>query len=95
MGSEMCIRDRLCVDSGRRFEDLDLVYKIFINPGEPKKGPFGEREIGSGSEVQIIDDLKNILGSGFNNVVVRYRGDSAKEQQKQMERFTEEIIPKL
>jgi hypothetical protein len=45
--------------------------------------------------VQIIDDLKNILGSGFNNVVVRYRGDSAKEQQKQMERFTEEIIPKL
>jgi alkanesulfonate monooxygenase SsuD/methylene tetrahydromethanopterin reductase-like flavin-dependent oxidoreductase (luciferase family) len=86
---------KLCVDSGRRFEDLDLVYKIFINPGEPEKGPFGEREIGSGSEVQIIDDLKNILGSGFNNVVVRYRGDSAKEQQKQMERFTEEIIPKL
>ena len=35
----------------------------------------------------IIDDLKNVLGSGFNNVVVRYRGDSAKEQQKQMEAY--------
>ena len=86
---------KLCVNSGRRFEDLDLVYKIFINPGEPKKGPFGEREIGSGSETQIIDDLKSILESGFNNVVVRYRGDNAKEQRTQMERFAEEIVPKL
>ena len=58
-------------------------------------GPFGEREIGSGSEAQIIDDLKSILESGFNNVVVRYRGDNAKEQRIQMERFAEEIVPKL
>ena len=86
---------KLCVNSGRRFEDLDLVYKIFINPGEPKKGPFEEREIGSGSEAQIIDDLKSILESGFNNVVVRYRGDNANEQRTQMERFAEEIVPKL
>ena len=86
---------KMCVNSGRRFEDLDLIYKIFINPGEPKKGPFGEREIGSGSEAQIIDDLKSILESGFNNVVVRYRGDNAKEQRTQMERFAEEIVPKL
>ena len=86
---------QFCENSGRRFEDLELVYKIFINPGEPKKGPFGEREIGSGSEAQIIDDLKNVLGSGFTRVVARYRGDNAKEQQIQMERFAEEIIPQL
>ena len=86
---------QLCESSGRVFDDLDLVYKIFINPGEAKKGPFGEREIGSGSEQQIIDDLKSILGAGFSSIIVRYRGDSAKAQQLQMERFAEEIIPSL
>jgi alkanesulfonate monooxygenase SsuD/methylene tetrahydromethanopterin reductase-like flavin-dependent oxidoreductase (luciferase family) len=86
---------QLCESSGRVFDDLDLVYKIFINPGEAKKGPFGEREIGSGSEKQIIDDLKSILGAGFSSIIVRYRGDSAKAQQLQMERFAEEIIPSL
>ena len=86
---------QLCESSGRVFDDLDLVYKIFINPGEAKKGPFGEREIGSGSEQQIIDDLKSILGAGFSSIIVRYRGDSAKAQQLQMARFAEEIIPSL
>ena len=86
---------QLCESSGRVFDDLDLVYKKFINPGEAKKGPFGEREIGSGSEQQIIDDLKSILGAGFSSVIVRYRGDSAEAQQLQMERFVEKIIPSL
>jgi alkanesulfonate monooxygenase SsuD/methylene tetrahydromethanopterin reductase-like flavin-dependent oxidoreductase (luciferase family) len=86
---------QLCESSGRVFDDLDLVYKIFINPAEAKKGPFGEREIGSGSEQQIIDDLKSILGAGFSSVIVRYRGDSAEAQQLQMERFVEKIIPSL
>ena len=86
---------QLCESSGRVFDDLDLVYKIFINPGEAKKGPFGEREIGSGSEQQIIDDLKSILDAGFSSIIVRYRGDSAKAQQLQMERFAEKIIPRL
>ena len=47
------------------------------------------------SEKQIIDDLKSILGAGFSSIIVRYRGDSAKAQQLQMERFAEEIIPSL
>lgn len=80
---------------GRRFEDLDLVYKIFLSPGEPKLGPFGERDIGSGSEAQITDDLKAILDAGFQKIVIRYRGDSAAAQMQQMERFAADIAPKL
>ncbi|MBM86537.1 MAG: hypothetical protein CMM47_11010 [Rhodospirillaceae bacterium] len=86
---------RISEEVGRSFDDLDMVYKLFINPGEPKPGPFGGRDPGSGSEAQIIDDLKMILDSGFESVVVRYRGDSAGAQMEQMERFANDIVPKL
>jgi probable F420-dependent oxidoreductase len=79
----------------RSFDELDLVYKIFLNPGEPQKGPFGNREVGTGSEKQIIEDLKNVLGAGFKSIIIRYRGDNATEQTEQMERFVSEIAPKL
>lgn len=86
---------RISEEHGRRYEDLDLVYKIFINPGEPKIGPFGVRDVGSGSEAQIIDDLKGILDAGFQSIIVRYRGDSAAAQTEQMERFATDIVPRL
>jgi probable F420-dependent oxidoreductase len=86
---------RICDEQGRRFDELEMVYKIFINPGEPKEGPFGGREVGSGSEAQIIDDLKGILDAGFQSIVVRYRGDSAAAQTEQMDRFVSDIVPRL
>ncbi len=86
---------RICGEEGRRFEDLQMVYKIFINPGEPKQGPFGGRDMGSGSQAQIVDDLKSILDAGFQKIVVRYRGDSAAAQTEQMDRFVSDIVPKL
>jgi len=85
----------LSEESGRNFDELDLVYKIFINPGEARPGPFGDREIGTGSELEIIDDLKSALDSGFKKIIVRYRGDNVETQSEQMERFVSEIIPKL
>ena len=86
---------RICDENDRKFEDLELVYKIFVNPGEPQKGPFGDREIGSGSEQQIIQDIQSAIDSGFSKIVVRYRGDSSKEQMVQIERFADTIIPNL
>jgi probable F420-dependent oxidoreductase len=86
---------RICGEQGRRFEDLQMVYKIFINPGEPKQGPFGGRDMGSGSQAQIVDDLKSILEAGFQKIIVRYRGDSAAAQTEQMDRFVSDIVPKL
>jgi len=86
---------RICGEEGRRFEDLQMVYKIFINPGEPKLGPFGGREMGSGSQSQIVDDLKSILDAGFEKIVVRYRGDSAAAQTEQMDRFVSDVVPRL
>ena len=86
---------RFCADAGRRFEDLELVYKIFLEPGDPKPGPFGGRDIGSGSEADIIDDLKGVFDAGFDKVIIRYRVPTAAEQLEQTKRFVGEIAPKL
>ncbi len=86
---------RICGEQGRRFDDLQMVYKIFINPGDPKQGPFGGRDMGSGSQAQIVDDLKSILDAGFDKIIVRYRGDSAAAQTEQMDRFVSDIVPRL
>ena len=86
---------RYAEEAGRNYDELELVYKLFIAPGEPKQGVYGDREVGSGSQAQIIDDLKGILDAGFDNIIVRYRGASATEQTEQMERFAGDILPKL
>lgn len=86
---------QMCEERGRRFEDLDLTYKVFLNPGEVKAGKFGGREVGTGSIENVIEDLKAVIGLGFNRVIVRYRGDSVAAQSEQLDRFINDIIPKI
>ena len=86
---------RYAEEAGRNYDELDLVYKLFIAPGDPKQGVYGDREVGSGSQAQIIDDLKGILDAGFESIIIRYRGNSASEQTEQMARFAADILPKL
>jgi probable F420-dependent oxidoreductase len=95
MSERLAALKRISADHDRRFEDLELVYKLFINPGEPKVGPYGSREMGSGSQAEIVDDLKAIFDAGFQSIIIRYRGDSAAAQMEQMERFASDIAPKL
>jgi probable F420-dependent oxidoreductase len=81
-------------EAGRRFEDLTLTYKIFLNIGEPKRSRFDAREPGTGSVEEIIGDLRRMFELGFTRVVVRYRGSSADEMRRQIDRFVTEIVPK-
>jgi len=85
----------ICADHGRRFEDLELVYKIFLSPGDPKPGPHGGRDLGSGPAADIEGDLKAILDAGFHRVIVRYRGASLEEQTDQLKRFVDDVAPRL
>ena len=86
---------RLTVENGRRFEDLDLTYKMFLGIDQPKQSRFDSREPGTGSVAEIIDDLKRIFALGFTRIVVLYRGQGADEQRRQLDRFVDEIVPKV
>jgi probable F420-dependent oxidoreductase len=86
---------RMMDEAGRSMRALSLNYKIFLNIGAPKRSKFDAREPGTGSEAEIIDDLKKIFDLGFERVIVRYRGSSADELTRQIDRFVTEIVPRI
>lgn len=81
--------------AGRPFEDLTLLYKIFLGIGEPKRSRYDAREPGTGTPTEIIDDLKRLFELGITRIIVRYRGDSHDELVRQIERFLTEIVPRV
>ena len=86
---------KLCKAQGRRLADLSLSHKLFINIGEAKTGADGSRDVGTGSQADIVDDLRRLAELGYSRVVVRYRGSDAEEQRQQLRIFIEDIIPKV
>ena len=85
----------LMQEADRPFEDLTLHYKMFLDIDNPKHNTDGVREPGTGSEKEIIDDLKRLFDLGFHNIIVRYRGDSASELTRQIDHFVSAIVPKV
>ena len=85
----------LTEDAGRAFDDLALHYKMFLDIGNPKHNTDGVREPGTGTKAEIIDDLKRLFDLGFDNIIVRYRGDSAHELTRQIDNFVDEIVPRI
>jgi probable F420-dependent oxidoreductase len=91
----LAVLERLAAEAGRRIEDLTLAYKIFLSLGESRRGAFEGREPGTGSVAEITDDLKQLRDLGFGKIIVRYRGPSAPEQMRQIDRFVSEIVPRV
>jgi probable F420-dependent oxidoreductase len=86
---------KLCEAQGRRFADLSLSHKLFINIGEARIGADGSRDAGTGSQADIMDDLRRLIDLGYSRVIVRYRGSDAEEQRKQLRILIDNIIPKV
>jgi probable F420-dependent oxidoreductase len=86
---------RLSEAQGRRFADLSLVHKLFIDIGGARKGADGSRDPGTGSQADVVDDLRRLVDLGYTSVIVRYRGGDAEEQHKQLQIFIDDIIPKV
>jgi probable F420-dependent oxidoreductase len=86
---------QLCEAQGRRFADLSLCHKLFLNIGEARIGADGSRDAGTGSQADIVDDLRHLVDLGYRHVIVRYRGSDAEEQRKQLRSFLANIMPKV
>jgi probable F420-dependent oxidoreductase len=85
----------LCEEHGRRFADLSLSHKLFINIGEARQDADGGRDAGTGSSADILDDLRQLVDLGYDRCIVRYRGSDAEEQRRQLRTFIADIIPKV
>src|SRR6476619_5358410 len=83
---------RLAQEAGRRLQDLSLVYKAFLSIGEAKRGPYDAREPGTGSLAAITDAITRLFDLGFQKIIVRYRGSSAADLTRQIDRFVTEIV---
>jgi probable F420-dependent oxidoreductase len=86
---------QLCEAHGRRVSDLSLSHKLFLNIGEARTGADGSRDSGTGSEAEIVDDLRHLMELGYRRVIVRYRGTDAAAQRRQLRSFLEDILPKV
>jgi probable F420-dependent oxidoreductase len=85
----------MCKVQGRSYDDLLLYHKLFINIGTAVAAKGGGREPGTGSVQEITDDFKRILDLGYRGFIIRYRGQEATEQQRQISRFAAEIAAKI
>ncbi|MFV0298438.1 MAG: TIGR03619 family F420-dependent LLM class oxidoreductase [Hyphomicrobiaceae bacterium] len=95
LGERLVRLEQLTTEAGRRFSDLALSFKAFISIGEPKRGRYGDREPGTGTVTEIIDDLKRLRDQGFNEIIVRSRGGTLAETRDQIDRFVGEIAAKV
>ena len=86
---------KLCEAQGRRLADLSLSHKLFLNIGEARMGADGSRDAGTGSQADIVDDLRRLVELGYSRIIMRYRGSDAEEQCTQLRRFIEQIIPQV
>jgi probable F420-dependent oxidoreductase len=84
---------QLCDAHGRRLADLSLSHKLFLSIGEARTSADGSREAGTGSQAEIVDDLRRLVDLGYSRVIVRYRGRDAEAQRRQLRIFIDDIIP--
>ena len=85
----------LCTETGRRFDELQLTYKLFLGIGAPKRSRFDDREPGTGSIEEITGDIRRIRDLGFTRFIVRYRGQDADAQKRQLDQLVDEIVPRV
>ncbi|MDX2156552.1 MAG: LLM class F420-dependent oxidoreductase [Hyphomicrobiaceae bacterium] len=86
----------LCGEHGRSYDTVQLVFKVFLNIGQPKRNQYDEREPATGTVAEIVDDLKRIRDLGFGEIVVRVRGVATlDETREQIDRFATDIAPKV
>ncbi len=95
VGERLQVLRGQCEAQGRRFDDLNLSHKFFINLGEAEHREDGSRVPGTGSPADIRDDIQRFVDVGYDRFIVRYRGGDAETQRVQLKTFMDEIMAKV
>lgn len=85
VGERLQVLRSLYEAQGRRFEDLSLCHKFFINVGEAEYRGDGSRVPGTGTPTDIRDDIQRFVDVGYDRFIVRYRGGDTETQRAQCE----------
>ena len=86
---------RLAGEAGRRYEDLSLAYKLFLNIGEAKRSPFDAREPGTGSVAEITTTSSACSSSASTRSSCAIAAAMRADLTRQIDRFVTEIVPKV
>ncbi len=82
---------RLCDAEGRDFEALTISFKApRYDPDAPAEG--AERRPFSGSDKQIIEDVRVYQSLGVSELIFDFRSDSVDDSVARMERFAADIM---
>lgn len=95
VGERLQVLRGLCEAQERRFEDLSLCHKFFINIGAAERRGDGSRVPGTGTPAEIRDDIRRFADVGYDRFIVRYRGGDAETQRVQLAQFLSEIMAKV
>jgi alkanesulfonate monooxygenase SsuD/methylene tetrahydromethanopterin reductase-like flavin-dependent oxidoreductase (luciferase family) len=95
VGERLHVLRGLCEVQGRRFEDLSLCHKFFINIGEAEQRSDGSRVPGTGTPADIRDDIRRFVDIGYDRFIVRYRGGDAEAQRVQLQQFMAEVMAQV
>jgi len=95
IGERLDVLQKLCEAHGRHLDDLSLCHKLFINIGEARTDAHGNRDPGTGTPADIVDDLRRFADLGYDRFIVRYRGNDAEAQRQQLRIFISDIMSKF
>ncbi len=86
----------LAAVAGRNVNQVGVAYRFTqFGKGVPERADDGDRRLGSGSDAQIVTDLRSLRELGVGHVDFNFAGATADELIANMRHFREDVLAKV
>ena len=86
---------RLCEESDRDPDSVDLANSLPLHLGEPRRSPDGGRASLTGEITDILDDLRRYRDAGAEYMVISLPSNDRDHTVESIKRFAEAVVPAL
>ncbi len=86
---------RLCQEYGRDPESVQITLRATAKLGEPQRSPSGDRVPLTGQTGEIVDDLKRYQDAGLEYLVLSTAADDTDSTIHALERWADEVAPRV